>query len=200
MESLIALAAATLVLVMIPGPNVALIVADSLRYGLRTGLITVLGTTTGVFLQLLFVVLGMAAAIEFAADGLTWIRWAGVAYLIGAGIRSCCEPADDLCLPSAAPTVFWRSALLAAINPKTLLFNAAYLPQFVPAATESAWQFVPAAAVFLAVIWLGDVLWACCASSAHTVIGRYGRWRHRLTGGFLVAAGASLADVKWGNS
>ena len=56
MANLLALIAATAILVMIPGPNVALIVANSLRFGLRMGTVTVLGTTLGVALQLLAVV------------------------------------------------------------------------------------------------------------------------------------------------
>ena len=71
MENIIALVAATIVLILIPGPNVALIVANSLRHGMRIGIITSLGTTVGIALQLLVVVLGMAALIELVADALT---------------------------------------------------------------------------------------------------------------------------------
>ena len=70
MDKLIALSAATLILVAIPGPNVALIVANSVRYGLRIGVITVFGTTLGVAVQLCIVLLGLAALIEIAADAL----------------------------------------------------------------------------------------------------------------------------------
>ena len=80
--SLIALALATAVLVSIPGPNVALIIANSLRHGIGAGVVTVLGTTLGVALQLALVVIGMAAILEYAADVLTWIKWAGVVYLM----------------------------------------------------------------------------------------------------------------------
>ncbi|MDA0705221.1 MAG: LysE family transporter [Proteobacteria bacterium] len=72
MDKLIALSAATLILAAIPGPNVALIVANSVRYGFRMGVITVFGTTLGVAVQLCIVLLGLAALIEIAADALTW--------------------------------------------------------------------------------------------------------------------------------
>lgn len=77
MANLLGLVLATTILVIIPGPNVALIVANSIRYGFRMGSITVLGTTVGVAIQLVAVVLGMAAVIQMAADTLLWIRWAG---------------------------------------------------------------------------------------------------------------------------
>ena len=193
MSSLLALIAATAVLVIIPGPNVALIVANSLKFGFRTGIVTVLGTTSGVALQLALVVAGMAAVIELASDLLTWIKWAGVVYLIVLGIRTWREPAGDLASIEAVPAVFWRGCLLAAINPKTLLFNAAFIPQFVATGSASVAQFVLVAAVFLAVLFLGDLLWAAFASSARRLLSRYAGLRNRLTGVFLVAAGIGLA-------
>ncbi len=191
-ENLLALGIATAVLVAIPGPNMALIVANSLRFGLREGAITVFGTTLGVALQLGLVVLGMVAVIEFATEVLAWIRWAGVAYLAYLGIRIWRRPADDLGSIGAKPAVFWRACMIAAINPKTLLFNAAFLPQFLPAGA-GAGHCLMVAAVFLSVLLLGDLLWAASASSARQVLIHYGRLRNRLTGGFLVAAGVGLA-------
>lgn len=192
-DNLLALSIATAVLIAIPGPNVALIVANSLRFGWREGAVTVLGTTLGVAIQLGLVVLGMAALIEFAAETLAWIKWAGVIYLVYLGIRTWLQTTDDdLSNIDAKPAVFWRACMIAAINPKTLLFNAAFLPQFLPRGA-GAGQFLLIATVFLAVLLLGDLLWAAFASSARQVLIRYGRLRSRLTGGFLVAAGIGLA-------
>ena len=191
MNTLLALVGATAILVAIPGPNVALIVANSLKYGFRSGVVTVLGTTSGLALQLALVVAGMAAVIEFAADALAWIKWAGVAYLVILGIRTWREPAGDLARVEALPVMFWRGCLLAALNPKTLLFNAAFIPQFV--GTGTALELARVASVFLAVVLLGDVLWAIFADSARRFLGRYATLRNRLTGGFLVTAAIGLA-------
>jgi threonine/homoserine/homoserine lactone efflux protein len=193
MNSLLPLVIAAAILVMIPGPNVALIVANSLKYGFRMGVHTVLGTTVGVGLQLMLVVLGLAAIVEVAAEALLWIKWAGVAYLVYLGIRTWREPADDLSNIDAAPAMFWRGCLVAVLNPKTLLFNAAFIPQFVGAADATAAQLALVAAVFLAVLFVGDVLWAAFASSARRVLARYAKMRNRLTGAFLTAAGIGLA-------
>ncbi len=193
MENLIALTAATLVLVLFPGPNVALIVANSLSYGRRLGLVTVLGTTSGVALQLALVVFGMVAIIEIASNALAWIKWAGVIYLVWLGIRTWRQTAADLGHIRATPTVFWRACAVAAVNPKTLLFNAAFVPQFVPAGSNGAGQLVLVAAVFLTVLFIGDTLWVLFASSGRRILGRVGLWRNRLSGGFLVAAGIGLA-------
>ncbi len=193
MDNLIALAAATLILVLIPGPNVALIVANSIRYGVRMGTVTVLGTTVGVALQLATVLLGMAAIIEIASDALTWIRWAGVAYLVWLGIRIWREPAEDLGRIVAAPAVFWRACLIAAVNPKTLLFNAAFLPQFVSSDGRAIVQLAIVSGVFLTVLFLGDMLWALTAGSARQLLDKQAAARNKITGGFLVAAAIGLA-------
>jgi len=193
MSGLLPLIVATAILVMIPGPNVALIVANSLKYGFRMGIHTVLGTTVGVGLQLALVVLGLAAIVEFAAEALLWIKWVGVAYLVYLGIRTWREPADDLSKIEAAPAMFWRGCLVAVLNPKTLLFNAAFIPQFIGAAEATAPQLAVVAAVFLAVLFGGDVFWAAFASSARRVLARYATMRNRLTGAFLTAAGVGLA-------
>ena len=191
MLSLVSLAVATMVLVLIPGPNVALIVANSLQSGFRAGAVTVLGTTAGVALQLLLVVAGLAALVEVAAEALSWIRWAGVIYLIWLGITTWRSPPEDLEGVIAAPALFWRGCMLAAVNPKTLLFNAAFIPQFAGDGTLA--QFLMAAGVFLAVIFVGDLLWAAFASSARGALGRYSKWRNRVSGSFLTLAGIGLA-------
>jgi len=194
--SLLALIAATLVLVAIPGPNVALIVANSIRYGFRSGVATVIGTTTGVAVQLLLVVSGLAALVATVAEALTWIRWAGVAYLLWLGLRTWFAEPEDLAAIEARPAMFWRGCLVAVLNPKTLLFHAAFIPQFVDpgASTLSASGIV--AGAFLAVLTCGDLLWAAFATSARSLLVRYASVRNRLVGLFLAAAGLGLAFAR----
>jgi threonine/homoserine/homoserine lactone efflux protein len=195
MENLMVLAVATAVLVLIPGPNVALIVANTLGRGMRAGMVTVMGTTAGIAVQLLLVVGGMATLIGVAASALAWIKWLGVVYLLYLGIRTWREPASNLgaigsCSGNA---IFGRGLIFAVINPKTLLFNAAFLPQFISAAGSVYQQLLLVAGVYLCVIVCGDLLWACCAFSARRVLMRYSRLRNRLSGGFLVGASLGLA-------
>jgi len=195
MANVIALVGATMVLVLIPGPNAALIVACSLRHGLGHGLVTVFGTTAGIALQLFLVIAGMAALLQSAASALTWIKWAGVAYLLYLGIRTWREPAADLAQIRAQSVqgTFWRGFGLAVINPKTLLFNAAFLPQFVGGHNGVTGELFLLAGIFLAVILIGDALWALFAASARSWFTRVGAIRNRVTGGLLVGAGIGLA-------
>jgi len=195
MTNIAPLILATLVLILIPGPNVALIVANSLRHGLKSGLSTTLGTTSGIAIQLFLVIAGMAAVIESAASALLWIKWLGVIYLIYQGIRTWNEPADDLAQINAQSQagVFWRGLGLALINPKTLLFNAAFLPQFVAGTNGVTSELILLAAVFLSVIIVGDAFWAVFAAAARNWLNRFGKIRNKVTGGFLFGAGIGLA-------
>src|ERR1043165_755851 len=78
--------AAVTVLMLIPGPNVALIVANSVAYGPRYGLLTVAGTSSAMVLQLALTVLGMTELLGTLGTWFEWIRWIGVAYLIYLGV------------------------------------------------------------------------------------------------------------------
>ncbi len=195
MENIVALIVATIVLILIPGPNVALIIANSLRHGLKFGLITALGTTAGIAIQLLVVMIGFAALVESVAGALAWIRWLGVAYILYLGIRTWREPASDSSVikPQSTRHIFWHGVLLAIVNPKTLLFNAAFLPQFVGQTSNPGGQLLLLSGIFLAIIVCGDALWAVFAASARRGLSRYGHLRNRVTGGFLLGAGIGLA-------
>jgi len=191
MSELAALIVATAILVAIPGPNVALIVANSLGFGLRMGVMTVVGTTTGLALQLALVAAGMIAMIEYAAHAMSWIRWLGVAYLLYLGAKTWRAPPEDLSQVRPAPTMFWRGCMLAAVNPKTLVFLAAFFPQFI--LSENALKVPLFAATYLAVIFVGDTMWAVFASYARPLMAKYAHLRNRVAGGFLTVAGIGLA-------
>ena len=77
LELYLAFVAACVILIVIPGPNVALIVANSVAHGTRFGLLTVAGTASGVVVQLALTVLGASAALDFLAASFDWLRWAG---------------------------------------------------------------------------------------------------------------------------
>ena len=214
MDALYTLALATIVLVAIPGPNVALIVANTLRHGLGFGVSTVLGTTLGIAVQLCVVVLGLTALLEVAAGIMVWLKWAGVAYLLYLGICTWRMAPADLSAVAANKQkaisffgsffgpffgpLFWQGMGLAMINPKTLMFNAAFLPQFINAQSSFV-ELLLIAGVYLGVLFLGDIVWALSAQSARKLLKKFGPLRNKLTGGFLASAGVALALSKTHN-
>lgn len=191
----LAFVAATVVLLLIPGPNVALIVANSVAHGTRYGLLTVAGTSSAVVVQLALTALGMTAVLGMLALWFDWIRWLGVAYLVFLGIRQWRTLPVDLGAAAPLPKhlIFGRGFLVALTNPKTLLFYSAFFPQFIVADHAMAAQIAALAATFLALAIVLDGGWAILAGRARGLLGRRSVWRNRMSGGLLIGAGIGLA-------
>ena len=158
---------ACVVLIVIPGPNVALIVANSVAHGARFGLLTVAGTSSAVVVHLALTVLGASVVLNFLAASFDWLRWLGAAYLVWLGIAAWRAPAVDLGRvgPQArsARLIFARGFLVGLTNPKTLLFYGAFLPQFITPGPSAARQLLLLAVTFLVVAVLLDSVWALLA-------------------------------------
>lgn len=197
----LAFIAACVVLIAIPGPNVALIVANSVAHGARYGLMTVAGTASAMVLQLALVVLGASALLGILANLFDWLRWLGVAYLVWLGVRTWRAAATDLADTQAEPrsmvSIFSRGFAVSLTNPKTLLFYAAFLPQFVGAEEgEATYQLLLLAGTFLVVAVLLDGAWALLASRLRSLLQARARLRNRITGGLLIGAGVGLAFAR----
>ncbi len=184
-------------LILTPGPNVALIVANSVAYGARTGLLTVAGTSLAVVAHMVLVGFGMDGALGHAGAAFEWVRWIGVAYLLFLGIQTWRAPATDLGgvapQPLAARAVLLRAVMVSATNPKVLLFYGAFFPQFIASDRPLAPQLWVLCLTYAALAAGIDTLWALAAARARRVIARYGRLRNRISGGLLVGAGLGLA-------
>jgi len=192
-----AFVAATVALILIPGPNVALIVANSLAHGSRYGLTTVAGTSSAMVVQLALTVLGMTTLLGALANGFEALRWIGVAYLIYLGIKAWRAPAVDLTKvrpePRSLRAIYLRGFLVSLTNPKTLLFYGAFLPQFVTPGASLTAQLALLSATFLVIAIVLDGAWALLAARFGTALAVNGRLRNRLTGALLLGAGVGLA-------
>ena len=192
-ELYLAFVLASTLLIVVPGPNVTLIVGNSLAHGARPALVTVAGTQVGQMVQLAVVAAGTASLLSLVAAAFEWLRWAGVAYLIWLGVqRWRAAAAAGAGPPPFSPrALFWQGFVVAATNPKTLLFYAAFLPQFVDPAGAAGLQLAVMSVTFLAIASVLDSSYALLA-------GRGRRWlstrlADRVTGALLVGAGVWLA-------
>ena len=189
--------AATSLLMLIPGPNVALIVANSVAYGPRYGFLTVAGTSSAMVPQLALTAFGMTAALGTAAEWFEWIRWLGVLYLLYVGVQQWRAPALDLTQTKPQPrsfrSIYARGLLVSLTNPKTLLFYGAFFPQFVSLEGPVALQVTVLSLTFLMLAVLWDCLWALAAGRARGLLAARGTLRNRLSGGLLIGAGVGLA-------
>jgi threonine/homoserine/homoserine lactone efflux protein len=192
--------AAVTILMLIPGPNVALIVANSVAYGPRYGLLTVAGTSSAMVIQLGLTVLGMTELLGTLGSWFEWLRWVGAAYLIYIGVAQWRAPVVDLnktrAEPKSARAICTRALLVSLTNPKTLLFYGAFFPQFVSRGRPVGPQLAVLSVSFLAIAILIDGGWAFVAGRARGLLASRGRLRNRLSGGLLIGAGAALAVAR----
>jgi threonine/homoserine/homoserine lactone efflux protein len=193
----LAFIAATTVLILIPGPNVSLIVANSVAYGTGYGLLTVAGTSAAVLVQLGLTALGMTAVLGALAVWFEWLRWVGVVYLVWLGVRQWRAPPTDLTRtrpqPRSLRAIVLRGFLVSLTNPKTLLFYGAFFPQFISIDRPLAPQVVLLCTTFLVIAAGLDAGWAMLAGRARGLLAARATLRNRLSGGMLIGAGVGLA-------
>ena len=193
-----AFAVASAALALLPGPIVTLVIANSLRHGTRAGAANVLGTLCGNVVLFSIGGLGMAWVLSALADWFDILRWAGAAYLIYLGARQWFARGDGLEDQTAsAPghSLFLQGAVVAITNPKTIIFYAAFLPQFMDPTLPAAGQLVVLSATFLIVAGLLDITYAVLAGRLRPLFSgaRRGRIRNKISGALLAATGAALA-------
>ncbi|HSZ56542.1 MAG TPA: LysE family translocator [Tepidisphaeraceae bacterium] len=188
---------ATTVLMLIPGPNVALIVANSVAYGQRYGLLTVAGTSTAMVVQLFLTALGLSELLRILAFWFEWARWAGVAYLVYLGVKQWLAQPVDLTMarPQARSisVVYVRGFWVSLTNPKTLLFYGAFFPQFLVPTRTIPSQILLLATTFLVLAIVLDGSWAIASARVRPLLAKRGRLRNRAAGGMLIGAAAGLA-------
>ena len=192
----LAFAAAALALIVMPGPNVALIVANTLARGRRIGFATVAGTTSAMVLQLGLTVAGMAAAVAVFGHVFEVLRVAGVAYLAYLAWRAWTAPA-----PGTTTAIDRRPVarivagdfFVSLTNPKTLLFYGAFLPQFVATDRPALPQLLLLAGTFLVLAVACDSLWVLGAARIGGAFRSVGRLGNRIAAVVFALAGLGLA-------
>jgi threonine/homoserine/homoserine lactone efflux protein len=169
----------SLVFVAFPGPRVLFTISRALTMGRRPALITVIGNAAGVYLHVVAVALGVGAIVERSLAVFTILKLAGAAYLIYLGvqaIRHCRGVGQVLNRPVPAlrsRRVLADGFIVGVSNPKSIVFFAAVLPQFVdPAAGRVPLQLLLLGVVSIAAALVSDSVWAVVAGAARDWFGR----------------------------
>jgi threonine/homoserine/homoserine lactone efflux protein len=196
----ISFVAISLAVLLFPGPSILLIVANGLHRGVRVGLFTVAGGIVAMLVQLLVALAGLRSVETVFSNGLTYIRWAGVAYLLYIGVQRWRGQAH-------AELRGWklrsyRSAVIdgfvvALTNPGTMLFFVAFFPQFVNDDRPAGPQLLLMAGTFMVLTTIVDIAYALLSGRVGTYLHQPGRTirRNRVAGAVLVAAAIALAVV-----
>jgi len=200
---------AVLLLNLTPGPDTAFIVGQSVAYGRRMGLMSVLGISTGCVVHTAALALGLSALLAASAGAFTAIKVVGAAYLIFLGgrmiVASLRAPATAAPLArrvpidaSASPRrSFAQGFVTNVLNPKVVLFFLSFFPQFVSTASDAkAMAFVVLGAIMIAIstVYNGLVAWiAGGVTQRIRSAPRVKAWLDRSIGAAFIALGARLA-------
>ena len=168
--TLLVFTGAALLLIVIPGPAVLYILAQSVEHGRTAGLVSAAGIGAGGLVHIAAAVIGLSSLILSSAVAFSIVKYAGAAYLIYLGVRRLLarEPADrpEQPAPAALGAVFRRGIVVNVLNPKTALFFLAFLPQFVdPGQGAVPLQLVILGTTFVTLALLSDGLYALAAGT-----------------------------------
>ena len=188
-----------LALMSTPGPSQLLMLTNSGVHGFHRSLSTAAGDLSANALQMLAAGLGLAAIIAASATALTFIKWAGVAYLIWLGVRMIRRAKPDETAAQEQPkraslkTLWLQGFLTSAANPKAVVFFAALFPQFITTDASFWPQFLILSATYI--VMDGLFLSAYGLGSSWVVKKFKGNarvWVERIGGGFMIGAAVLL--------
>ena len=197
----LAFALAAAVMGLIPGPGVTSIVGYALSSGRRTALASVLGIALGNVVCMSVSLAGAGAVLGASSRAFVILKWAGALYLVALGLLAIARSGRDLPgdgaarVPITPRAAFLSNLALGVFHPKTMVFFAAFAPQFISARAPYALQAAILIATYTAVVGATDTGYALAASrAAHLLRSRRATlWSRRAGGGVLIAAGVATA-------
>jgi len=186
-------------MLLIPGPTVLLVVSYALGQGWRAALPMAAGVALGDFTAMTLSMLGLGALLAASATVFTLLKWVGAAYLIYLGIKLWragdalqAEPRRDA---ASAAKMLGHAWLVTALNPKSITFFVAFLPQFLDPAADFWLQMLVFEATFLVLATANAAGYALVAGKARQAVAnpRVIRTVNRTGGALLVGAGVVTA-------
>lgn len=194
--------AATIALLLIPGPTVLLVLSYALSQGKRIAVASATGVALGDLVAMTASLLGLGALVLASATLFTVLKWIGAAYLVYLGVKLLRSPPstglDHTTAAKPASGVFWHAAAVTALNPKSIAFFIAFVPQFVSVDRALAPQFAILIATFVGLAWLNALAYALLADRLRQTIGRPSviTWLTRGGGAALVGMGVMTAALR----
>lgn len=201
-ELWLAFVAASTALLLIPGPTVLLVLSYALSKGRSVAVASAAGVATGDFIAMSLSLAGLGALVATSAALFTALKWAGAVYLVWLGVRLIrSAPSSGLSLPRAEVStrgVFWHNAAVTALNPKSIAFFIAFVPQFITSGAPLFPQFAILVATFVGLAAVNALAYALLADRMRRQVGRPSviTWLTRAGGATLVGMGVVTAFLR----
>ena len=200
LETWLAYTLVTTTFLLIPGPTIILVISYSLLRGRQAVIALVLGVGLGDLTAMSLSFLGVGVLLQTVAIAFYLIKWLGAAYLIWLGIKMWLSASEFTDLDKKTRINAWREIfssayITTALNPKSIVFFLAFIPQFIEPELPFITQVVILGATFLVLAIISVLGYAALAIYAgqqlHLTLIQ--RWTHRISGGLLVGAGGMTA-------
>jgi threonine/homoserine/homoserine lactone efflux protein len=195
-ETWIAFLAASVAVLLIPGPTILLVIGQSLGGGRRNALPLVAGVAAGDFAAMSLSLAGLGALLAASATLFTALKWIGAAYLIFLGVKLWRAPVDVEAAPPLPARRAARDAfVVTALNPKSITFFVAFVPQFLDPARPFLAQAAILVPSFVTLAALNALGYALLAGKLSGAVRRpfVRRAFNRVGGGMLMGAGLAVA-------
>lgn len=192
----LAFVATAIAMLVIPGPTILLVIGQSLGGGARNALPLAAGVALGDLTAMSLSLAGLGALLAASAAAFTALKWIGAAYLVWLGVKLWRAPvAADAAPPLDARRAMRDAYVVTALNPKSIVFFVAFVPQFLDPARPFVTQAAVLVATFVALAALNALAYATLAARLSGAVRRPGlrRWLNRAGGTVLVGAGVAVA-------
>lgn len=196
---------ASTALLLLPGPTVLLVLSYALSKGRSVALASAGGVALGDFIAMSASLAGLGALVATSAALFSVLKWVGAAYLVWLGIKLLRSAPDGSSLPDVAASqdvtargVFAHAAAVTALNPKSIAFFIAFVPQFIRPETALFPQFATLVATFVGLAAINALLYALLADRLRRTISRPSvlRGLTRLGGATLIGMGVATALLR----
>ena len=200
LETWLTYAIVTSSFLLIPGPTILLVISYSLIRGRQAVFALLLGVGLGDVVAMLLSFIGVGLLLQTVSIVFQFFKWIGAAYLIWLGIRMWRSESESLELTETIDTEVWHAIManafvITALNPKSIIFFLAFLPQFIDSEKSFITQSLILGSTFLGLALLSVLLYSLLSSlvGKHMRLPLIHRWTNRIGGILLIGAGGMIA-------
>ena len=200
LETWLAYTFVTSTFLLIPGPTILLVISYSLIRGRQAVFALVLGAGLGDVAAMILSFIGVGMLLQTVATAFQFLKWIGAAYLIWMGIRMWLSASESLELLEYTDNKVWHAIManafvITALNPKSIVFFLAFLPQFINSEKPFIPQSLILGSTFLVLAILSVLFYSLLASytGQQMRLSLIHRWTNRIGGCLLIGAGGMIA-------
>ena len=200
LENWLAYTLVTATFLLIPGPTILLVISYSLIRGRKAVFALLLGVGLGDIVALILSFIGVGLLLQTVAITFQFLKWIGAAYLIWLGIRMWSSASESMELSAKTDNKVWHAIManafvITALNPKSIVFFLAFLPQFINSEKPFITQSLILGSTFLILAIISVLFYSMLASftGQQMQLSLIHRWTNRIGGSLLIGAGGMIA-------